>query len=62
MNRTKLNMRYYNGEVVDDLPYVGVLNLDEETGLIYDEEGDVVDQLTMDNFFEGDTGGEAGNE
>ena len=62
MNRPKLNMRYYNGEIVDDLPYVGVINLDEKTGLLYDEEGDVVDQLTMDNFFEGDTGGEAGNE
>ena len=62
MNRPKLNMRYYNGEIVDDLPYVGVINLDEKTGLLYDEEGDVVDQLTMDNFFEGDTGGELGNE
>lgn len=56
----KLNMRYYNGEVDDDLPYVGVLKLDEKTGLIYDEEDDVVDQLTIDGFFEGDTGGEAG--
>jgi len=33
-----LNMRYYNGEIDDDLPYVGVLNLDPKTGLIYDEE------------------------
>jgi len=55
-------MRYYNGEVVDDLPYVGILNLDEETGLIYDEEGDVVDKETLDSFHEGNTGGEAGNE
>ena len=62
MNKPKLNMRYYNGEVVDDLPYVGVLNLDEETGLIYDEEGDVVDRETLDSFHEGDTGGKAGNE
>ena len=31
-----LNMRYYNGEIDDDLPYTGVLNYDEETGLIYD--------------------------
>jgi hypothetical protein len=53
-------MRYYNGEVNDDLPYVGVLKLDEKTGLIYDEEDDVVDQLTIDGFCEGDTGGEAG--
>ena len=28
-----LNMRYYNGEIDDDLPYTGVLNYDEETGL-----------------------------
>lgn len=56
----KLNMRYYNGEVDDDLPYVGVLKLDEKTGLIYDEEDDVVDQLTIDGFCEGDTGGESG--
>jgi hypothetical protein len=60
MSKPKLNMRYYNGEVDDDLPYVGVLKLDEKTGLIYDEEDDVVDQLTIDGFFEGDTGGEAG--
>lgn len=60
MSKPKLNMRYYNGEVDDDLPYVGVLKLDEKTGLIYDEEDDVVDQLTIDGFCEGDTGGEAG--
>lgn len=42
-----LNMRYYNGEIDDDLPYVGGLNYDEETGLIYDEEGDVVDLDTV---------------
>lgn len=44
---SKLNMRYYNGEIDDDLPYVGGLNYDEETGLVYDEEGDVVDPATM---------------
>ena len=53
-----LNMRYYNGEIDDDLPYVGVLNLDEETGLIYDEEGDVVNKDTIASFFEGDGKGE----
>lgn len=49
-----LNMRYYNGEIDDDLPYVGGLNYDEETGLIYDEEGDVVDRETVAGFCEGD--------
>lgn len=34
--KKNLNLRYYNGEIDDDLPYVGELNLDEETGLIYD--------------------------
>jgi len=53
-----LNMRYYNGEIDDDLPYVGVLNLDEKTGLIYDEEGDVVDRETLAGFCEGDGKGE----
>lgn len=42
INKPALNMRYYNGEIDDDLPYTGVLNYDEETGLIYDEDGDVV--------------------
>lgn len=53
-----LNMRYYNGEIDDDLPYVGVLNLDEKTGLIYDEDGDVVDLETLAGFCEGDGKGE----
>ena len=53
-----LNMRYYNGEIDDDLPYVGGLNLDEETGLIYDEEGDVVDLGTVAAFCEGDGKGD----
>ena len=48
-NKTKptLNMRYYNKEIDDDLPYVGHLDYDEETGFIYDEEGDVVDEDTI---------------
>lgn len=48
-----LNMRYYNGEIDDDLPYTGVLNYDEETGLIYDEDGDVVDEKTLDAMLDG---------
>lgn len=57
MGNNPLNMRYYNGEIDDDLPYVGVLNYDPETGLIYDEEGDVVDKETFASFCGG-----AGNE
>lgn len=53
-----LNMRYYNGEIDDDLPYTGVLNYDEETGHIYDEEGDVVDEDTIASFLEGDGKGD----
>ncbi len=56
--KPKLNMRYYNGEIDDDLPYVGGLNLDEETGLIYDEEWDVVDLDTIAGFCEGDGKGD----
>lgn len=55
-----LNMRYYNGEIDDDLPYTGVLNYDEETGLIYDEDGDVVDEKTLDAMLDGD--GKGGDE
>lgn len=58
MSKPKLNMRYYNGEVDDDLPYVGGLNLDEETGLIYDEEGDVVDRETVAMMCAGDGKGD----
>ncbi len=54
----KLNMRYYNKEVDDDLPYVGELNLDPDTNLIYDEDGDVVDTDTLDSMFEGDGKGD----
>lgn len=53
-----LNMRYYNGEIDDDLPYTGVLNCDEETGLIYDEDGDVVDEKTLDAMLDGDGKGD----
>jgi hypothetical protein len=53
-----LNMRYCNGEIDDDLPYVGGLNYDEETGLIYDEEGDVVDLETVAGFCAGDGRGD----
>lgn len=53
-----LNMRYYNGEIDDDLPYTGVLNYDEETGLIYDEDGDVVDEKTFDAMLDGDGKGD----
>lgn len=53
-----LNMRYYNGEIDDDLPYTGVLNYDEEIGLIYDEDGDVVDEKTLDAMLDGDGKGD----
>lgn len=53
-----LNMRYYNGEIDDDLPYTGVLNYDEKTGLIYDEDGDVVDEKTLDAMLDGDGKGD----
>lgn len=53
-----LNMRYYNGEIDDDLPYTGTLNYDEETGLIYDEDGDVVDEKTLDAMLDGDGKGD----
>lgn len=53
-----LNMRYYNGEIDDDLPYVGTLNYDEETGPIYDEDGDVVDEKTLDAMLDGDGKGD----
>jgi hypothetical protein len=51
--KPELNMRYYNGEIDDDLPYTGVLNHDPETGHIYDEDGDVVDENTLASFCEG---------
>lgn len=59
-NKTKpaLNMRYYNKEIDDDLPYVGHLDYDEETGFIYDEEGDVVDEDAIAKFCEGDGKGD----
>ena len=56
----KLNYRDYNGEIDDDLPYKGELKLDEETGLIYDEDGDVVDEQTLAGFCE--SGGKGDDE
>lgn len=56
--KAELNLRYYNKEIDDDLPYVGTLNYDEETGYIYDEEGDVVDEDTIAGFCEGDGKGD----
>ena len=55
-------MRYYNKEIDDDLPYVGTLNYDEETGHIYDEEGDVVDEDTLAGFLDGDGKGDDDDE
>jgi len=49
-------------EIDDDLPYVGHLDYDEETGFIYDEEGDVVDEDTIAKFCEGDGKGDDGDE
>lgn len=37
---------------------IGTLNYDEETGYIYDEEGDVVDEDTIAGFCEGDGKGD----
>lgn len=56
--KPQLNMRYYNGEIDDDLSYVGELHYDEETGLIYDEDGDVVDEKTLDAMLDGDGKGD----
>ena len=56
--KPELNLCYYNKEIDDDLPYVGTLNYDEETGYIYDEEGDVVDEDTIAGFCEGDGKGD----
>jgi hypothetical protein len=55
-------MRYYNKEIDDDLPYTGELRYDEETGLIYDEDGDVVDEDTISSFFDGDGKGDDDDE
>jgi len=56
--KPELSLRYYKKEIDDDLPYVGTLNYDEETGYIYDEEGDVVDEDTIAGFCEGDGKGD----
>lgn len=55
---SNLNYRYYNREIDDDLPYKGVLNVDPETGHIYDEDGDVVDEDTLAGFCGGDGKGD----
>ena len=57
-NALKLNMRYANKEIDDDLPYVGVLKCDHKTGCIYDEEHDVVDHDTLCSFCAGDGKGD----
>lgn len=56
--KPELSLRYYKKEIDDDLPHVGTLNYDEETGYIYDEEGDVVDEDTIAGFCEGDGKGD----
>lgn len=56
--KSVLNMKYYNGEIDDDLPYTGGLNYDPETGLTYDEDGDVVDRDTVAGFCSDDGKGE----
>lgn len=48
----------YNKEIDDDLPYTGVLNVDQETGHIYDEDGDAVDEDTLGTFCAGDGKGD----
>ena len=55
-----LNLRYYNGEIDDALPYAGEIRFDEETGLFYDEDGDAVDEDTVSGFCAGD--GKGGGE
>ena len=58
MEKPELNMRYYNHAIADDTPYTGELRNDEETGHVYDEDGDVVDEDTLSGFFEGDGKGD----
>ena len=54
--------REYATEIRDGIGwvivYTGVLNYDEETGLIYDEDGDVVDEKTLDAMLDGDGKGD----
>lgn len=56
--KPELNLRYYNKEIDDDLPYVGELHYDKKTGFIYDEDGDVVDEDTLAGFLDGDGKGD----
>ena len=53
MKEIKLNWRYHNGEIDDDLPYVGEIKLCPVTNKAYDEEGDVLDAETWLSFCEG---------
>lgn len=57
-NKPKLNYRYYNGEADDDLPWVGMINLDRESGHLYDEDGDVLDEASLDALCDGDGRGD----
>ena len=43
MSKPELDMRYYKGEIDDNLPYTGVINVDPETGLFYDENGNKIE-------------------
>lgn len=58
----KINTRYYNNDIDDDLPYVGELKLDSETGHIYDEELDALDKNTISLLCSGDGRGDDENE
>lgn len=52
----KLDYRYHNGEIDDDLPYVGELKLDTESEKVHDEDGDVLDAKTFLSFCAGGDG------
>jgi len=45
----KLNYGYATGAVNDDLPWKGVIRL-APNGVLYDEDGDVLDKETIDSF------------
>ena len=53
-----INRRYYDHEIDDDLPYTGIINYDPETGLLYDEDGDAVDEETIAAMIDGDGRGD----
>jgi hypothetical protein len=54
--KPELNYRYHKGEIDDELPYAGELKLDDATGEIYDEDGDVLDVATSMSFCAGGDG------